>query len=183
MTDYQDQATQEAMRSPKNRFLGLFCHANDVGESWGYNWPFYCGVIMFSVLVFIMAACDVYYTFEQGYFTNDLASTWFKFLFVCRLIADVFAFVSIFFGIKSIRLTDSRSGAISYYAIIISLLLNTIFCIYCIIHLFVSNLYSVCKWRLITFFLQEPILFLFAWVLFCNMVEIARKIKRTEEGV
>ena len=182
MTDYQDQATQEAMRNPKNRFLGLFCHANDVGDSWGYNWPFYCGVIMFSVLVFIMAACDVYYTFEQGYFKAD-ETIWFKLLFVSRLIADLFAFASIFFGAKSIRLTDSRSGAISYYSIIISLVLNTIFCIYCIIRLFDGEFLGHVKWRLITFFLQEPILFLFAWVLFCNMVEIARKIKRTEEGV
>ena len=37
MSDYQAAQQEENMRNPKNRFLGLFCHASEVGDSWGFN--------------------------------------------------------------------------------------------------------------------------------------------------
>ena len=182
MTDYEDQETKDAMRNPKNRFLFLFCHANDVGDSWGLNWPFYCGVVMFSILVGVMTFFDVYYTFTENYFSSDKVTGWFTFMFVLRLISDVFAVVSISFGLKSVfQSLEALSGAISYYAILISLTLNTIFCFYCIISIFRTEFWETVKWRIITFFLQEPVLFAFAWILFGNMVEVARKIQRVNE--
>ena len=181
MTEYQDQATQEAMRNPKNRFLFLFCHANDVGDSWGLNWPFYVGVIIFSILVGIITFFDLYYIFKDKCF--EKATGWFFFMFIVRLVSDGFAFVSIFFGFKSAcRGVDSLSGAIAYYAILISLLLNTIFCIYCICSFLSGGFWEIVGWKVITFFLQEPILFAFAWILFGNMVEVARKIRSANEN-
>ena len=38
-------------RSPKNRFLLLFCHAESVDDHWGCNWTFQCGVIMAGILI------------------------------------------------------------------------------------------------------------------------------------
>ena len=181
MTDYQDQATQEAMRNPKNRFLFLFCHANDVGDSWGFNWPFYVGVVIFSILVGIMTFFDLYYLFKDEYLKKSAG--WFLFMLILRLISDGFAIVSIIFGFKSVcQALESLSGAVAYYAILISLLLNTIFCFYCIISLFDGVFLKVVKWRVITFFLQEPVLFAFAWILFGNMVEVARKIRSANEN-
>ena len=55
--DYQ-RAQEENLRSPKNRFLGIFCHANEVNDHWGPNWSFGCGVIFFSVLVGIWTIFD-----------------------------------------------------------------------------------------------------------------------------
>ena len=185
MTDYQnqDQATQEAMRNPKNRFLFLFCHANDVGDSWGLNWPFYVGVIIFSILVGIMTFFDLYYMIKEDYFRNEDVHGWFTFMFILRLISDGFAVVSIIFGFKSVcQALESLSGAVAYYAILISLLLNTIFCVYCIIRVFSATFWGIIKWRIITFFLQEPVLFAFAWILFGNMVEVARKIRSANEN-
>ena len=45
------QEIEENRRNPKNRFLGLFCHASDVDDHWGFNWSFKCGVFVFSILI------------------------------------------------------------------------------------------------------------------------------------
>ena len=180
MTDYQNQQMQEGMRNPKNRFLLLFCHANDVADSWGCNWSFYCGVIMFSIPVFIISILDIYYCFENEYFS--LSTGWFFFMFILRLFSDFLALIAIFFGFRSIIALNSTYSAIAYYGIVISFLLNTIFCVYCIISFFSVDFWKIVKWRVIGFFLQEPILLAFAWILFGNMVEIAKKVKMQQEN-
>ena len=180
MKDYQNQQVQEGMRSPKNRFLFLFCHANDVADSWGLNWPFYCGVIMFSIFVLIISVLDIYYSFENKYLSTT--EGWFKFMFILRLVSDLLAIISIIFVFRSIIGLNATSGAVADYGIVISLLFNTIFCVYCIISVFEQKFWETVQWRIIGFFLQEPVLLAFAWILFGNMVEIARKVKMQQEN-
>ena len=35
------KTAQTGNKSSKNRFLGLFCDAKYIDESWGYNWLFF----------------------------------------------------------------------------------------------------------------------------------------------
>ena len=64
MDDYQKQEMEENQRNPKNRFLGLFCHANQVDSSWGYNWPFWCGVLMFSIVIGLISILDFSFSYK-----------------------------------------------------------------------------------------------------------------------
>ena len=52
-------AETENKRNPKNRFLGLFCHASDVDDHWGFNWSFACGVVVFSIVFGIWTIFDI----------------------------------------------------------------------------------------------------------------------------
>ena len=66
MSDYQAaKEVQENERNPKNRFMGLFCHASQVDISWGWNWPFWLGVVIFSILVGFMSVFDIIYLLQS----------------------------------------------------------------------------------------------------------------------
>jgi len=162
-------------RSAKNRFLGLFCHANQVGESWGYNWPFYCGVIMFSILIGIMTLFDVSAIFTKLF--KD-ANGWLLFWIIIRFISDLIALIGIIFAIMSIIQSNFIRATIGYYCMVLSLILNTLFCGYCIISIFDKDFWKKITYRLIIWLLNEFCLFLFCWVLFCNMVDIGRQNKK-----
>ncbi len=163
------------MRSPKNRFLGLFCHANDVDQSWGLNWPFSCGVIIFSIVCGLTTFSDLLGMAKRGYLTSSFGV--FKFMFVVRLFSDLIALIAIGFSIHSLIGLNQRSGVIGYYTLILSLLLNTVFLVYCLIHIFTSEFWKLVGFYFVPWCAEEFVLFLFTWILFCNMVDIGRKLK------
>ena len=130
MSDYTAANGAETTdRNPKNRFLGLFCHANQVSDSWGYNWPFYCGVIMFSIVIGIMTLFDVSVIFTKFF---DQTKDWFLLWFIIRFISDLIALIGIVFAIMSIIQSNFIRATIGYYCMVLSLILNTLFCGYCI---------------------------------------------------
>lgn len=175
----EEQRYQEGLRSPKNRFLGLFCHANDVDQSWGWNWPFSCGVIIFSIVVGLSSIYDLISLMRGKYFSSNTGL--FPLFFGIRLLSDFAALVAIVFAIKSIHAIDSRSSIIGYYLLVLSLVLNTAFLIYCIIKIFNKSFWNLVSFNIIPWSAGEFILFLFTWILFCNMVDIGRKIKNGQD--
>ena len=173
MADYQPAtAEEENRRNPKNRFMFLFCHASEVDQSWGKNWSFGCGVVIFSIICGIMAIFDVSVTFGN-YFKN--IRNWFLFMFVIRFISNLITLTGIIFGIISIIQSSFQRATIAYYAMVISFLLNLIFCIYCIFRIFSADFWKKTTYRIVVWLLNEFVLLLFCWILFCNMVNIGRK--------
>ena len=79
MDDNYQKAEQENLRNPKNRFLGLFCHAREVDNSWGCNWSFPTGVIIFSIVIGIASFADIYFIAKEQVFSNTTYSSMFKF--------------------------------------------------------------------------------------------------------
>ena len=165
---------QENLRNPKNRFLGCFCHAKDVDSSWGCNWSFQTGVIIFSIVIFICSAFDIYeiaYKKCFVYSPNGL----FTFFFIFKVVSDVLNLTSIVIGIVAVAKIHLRLSIIAYWMAVLSLLLNTIFFIYIFIAIF---FYVDRIWRImITVVLLEIGLILYSWILFANQVDIGRKKK------
>ena len=165
---------QENLRNPKNRFLGCFCHAKDVDSSWGCNWSFQTGVIIFSIVILICSAFDIYeiaYKKCFVYSPNGL----FTFFFIFKVVSDVLNLTSIVIGIVAVAKIHLRLSIIAYWMAVLSLLLNTIFFIYIFIAIF---FYVDRIWRImITVVLLEIGLILYSWILFANQVDIGRKKK------
>ena len=176
MSDYTN-ANSEVItdRSAKNRFLGLFCHANQVSESWGLNWPFYCGVIMFSILIGIMTLFDVSNIFTDLF---ENTSNWLLFWVIIKFLSDLIALIGIVFAIMSIIQSNFTRATIGYYCMVLCLLLSTLFCGYCLISIFDKSFWKKTTYRIFVWFLNEFLLVLFCWILFCNMVDIGRQNKK-----
>ena len=175
MDDYQKQEMEENQRNPKNRFLGLFCHANQVDNSWGMNWPFWCGVLMFGIIIGIISIYDFFGCISL---IRDIEFTtsWRNFFYVLRILSNIIAIVGISFAALSIVQTSFQKATIAYYTLIVSFLLNTIFCIFSLFSIFITRYwYNVILW-----FFCDFILLIFLWILFCNMVDIGRKIKQAQ---
>ena len=171
--DYQ-RAQEENLRSPKNRFLGIFCHANEVNDHWGPNWSFGCGVIFFSVLVGIWTIFD---TVTMSLLINRTFRGWPIFWFCLRWFSDIIAVIAMIIAMLSVCQTDFKKATIGYYMLIVSLIINTAFFIYCITCFFDSYFWKMTTYRIIIWMLNEVVLFIFCWILFANMVNIGRKIK------
>ena len=171
--DYQ-RAQEENLRSPKNRFLGIFCHANQVDDHWGPNWSFGCGVIFFSVLVGIWTIFD---TVTMGILIDRTFSGWTIFWFIVRLVSDFIAIIAMIIAMLSVCQTNFKKATIAYYMLYASLILNTAFFIYCITRFFNATFWRLTTYRIIVWMLNEFVLFIFCWILFANMVDIGRKIK------
>ena len=62
--DYQITLEEENRRNPKNRFLGLFCHASEVDTTWGCKCPFWVGVFLLSIVGGIETIVDKSYFFS-----------------------------------------------------------------------------------------------------------------------
>ena len=45
--------------NPKNRFLCIFCHATDLGDSWGCNCSFQSGITFFSIIILAASLWDI----------------------------------------------------------------------------------------------------------------------------
>ena len=165
---------QENLRNPKNRYLGCFCHAKDVDSHWGCNWSFQCGVIFFSVIVFICSAIDVYHIAGRKVFVlspNGL----FTFFFIFKVVSDVLNFISIIISLIGVCNENLKYSIIAYWLSVLSLLLNTIFFIYIFVAIF---LYFNLVWPImITVVILEIGLVIFSWILFANQVDLGRKKK------
>ncbi len=171
MDDYQKHEMEENQRNPKNRFLGLFCHANQVDSSWGNNWPFWCGVLMFGIVIGIISIYDFIGCFQL---INEITTGWQKFFYALRIISNVVAIVGIVFAALSIFQTSFTNATIAYYTLILSFIINTTFCVFSLFSIFISKYwYNVIIWIFCDF-----ILVIFLWILFCNMVDIGRKVRQ-----
>ena len=165
---------QENLRNPKNRFLGCFCHAKDVDSSWGCNWSFQTGVIIFSIVIFICSAFDIYEIAYEKCFVNS-PNGLFTFFFIFKVVSDVLNFTSIIIGCIAVAKIHLRLSIIAYWIAVLSLLLNTIFFIYIFVAIFI---YPELIWRvMITVVLLEVGLVLYSWILFANQVDVGRKKK------
>ena len=163
-------------RSPKNRFLLLFCHAESVDDHWGCNWTFQCGVIMAGILIGVWTIFDITTLsrlLAKGYF-----SKWFTFWCGMRFISDLFAIIAIVMSIISISKINFKLATISYYTLMVSLFINTAFVIYCITCIFDRYFWTNTTFQIIIWILNEFVLVIGDWILFCNMVDIGRKIRK-----
>ena len=171
MDDYQKHEMEENQRNPKNRFLGLFCHANQVDSSWGYNWPFWCGVLMFSIVIGVISIYDFIGCFQL---IKEITTGWQKFFYALRIVSNVVAIIGIVFAALSIIQTSFRNATIAYYTLILSFIINTVFCVFSVFSILISKYwYNVIIW-----FFCDFVLVIFLWVLFCNMVDIGRKVRQ-----
>ncbi len=168
------------MSNPKNRFLGIFCHANEVDASWGCNWSFTTGVIMFSILTAICILSDMYYIAQDNFFGK--AQKWmFKFMFFIKVLSDFVALICIGLSCYATQRNNYKYSIISYYVGVLSLLLCTIYLIYCLIKIFDKSFWDIVKLRLVGWGVGEFVLFMFCWIMFCNMVDIGRKRRKNQE--
>ena len=177
MYDSNNYANQEEIeenrRNPKNRFLGLFCHASDVDDHWGFNWSFKCGVCVFSILVGIWTIFDIS---TMAYIINrSYLNSWFTFFFFFRFVSDFIAIVGIIFAFCSITQSHFNKATTAYYLLVGSFALNTAFIVYCIVSVFNRYFWRTTTYRFIIWLLNEFVLLIFTWILFCNMVDIGRR--------
>ena len=133
MDEDYTKAKEENLKNPKNRFLGLFCHANEVDNSWGCNWSFTTGVVIFSIICGFTALCDVYYIAKDNFFGQASGNTIFKVFFFIKVISDFICLIGIGISCFSINRNNLRYAIIGYYVMVLCLLLHTIYCIYTII--------------------------------------------------
>jgi hypothetical protein len=177
MDDDYNRAQQENLTNPKNRFLGLFCHAKEVDNSWGCNWSFPTGVIMFSIIIGIASLCDIYYIAEKDIF-DDHGHKFLKFMVVIKIISDFISFIGIGFGCFAVSGMSGRTltySIVSYWVEVLSFLLNTIFLFYSFIAIFCYFDFIgpfIAAWCVLEFGLL-----VFCWILFCNQVYQGRKVR------
>lgn len=172
--DYQITFAQEQnLRNPKNRFLGLFCHANEVDNSWGCKCPFWVGIVLLSIIVGSSALSDI-----PSIRTITHVLYWINFftgMIILRIISDFCAIIGIIFAICSIIKSNYNNSVVAYYCLTATFVINTIFSIYIMLILFFYSYYRYIHLRFIPWFIDEFILVLFCWFLFCNMVVIGRR--------
>ena len=175
MDDEYARAQQENMRNPKNRFLGLFCHAKDIDNSWGCGWSFSTGVIMFSIIIGIASLADIYYLAERKIFSHSDISELFKFMIIIKIASDLISFIGIGIACYAVNASNYTYSIVCYYVIVLSFLLNTIFLVYAIIAIFKYFDYIgifILPWGILEFGLL-----LFCWILFANQVYVGRQRK------
>ena len=168
-------AQEENLRNPKNRFLGLFCHANEVDNTWGNGCPFWVGVVILSIIVGISAFSDIPSIKTIGYLLCWVNT--FTGMIILRIVSDVICLIGIIYAIISICRSNFRHAVVAYYCMCATFAFNTIFFIYCIYLLFRYYRRKI-KFRFISWFGDEFLLLLFCWFLFCNMVVIGRRNKQ-----
>ena len=166
-------AQEENLRNPKNRFLGLFCHANEVDNGWAGGCPFWVGVVILSIIVGISAFSDI-----PSLVTIGSILSWFNtfaFMVTLRIVSDIFCLVGIIYALLSICRQNYDNAVYAYYCMIVTFVINTIFFVYLFYVIFKSYHRRRIKLRYISWFGDEFILVLFCWFLFCNMVVIGRR--------
>ena len=175
--DYQREKAEENLRNPKNRFLGLFCHANEVDDSWGCGCSFQTGVFIFSTVIGVAIVLDLYYIAYDGMFAKSRSIPAFTVMFGIKVVSDLIALVGIIIVCSTLnRNTSGFYPTVCYYIEILSFLLCSIFCVYCVINIFSADFWKIIKLRIISFAFQELDLLLFCWILFCYMVNTNKQI-------
>ena len=173
MSEYTQM--EENMRSPKNRFFGIFCHANQVDDHWGFNWSFTCGVVVLSIVMGIWTIYDI--SSMSTMMSRGLLYGLYVLFFILRFISDFIAVAGIVFAVLSILGTNFKRATIAYYLMLLSFILDFSFVIYCITRFFDSIFWRATTFHIFLWILNIVAIFLFCWILFCNMVNIGRKIR------
>ena len=171
---------QDSQYNPKNRFLFCCCHSDYVDVGWGCGccgcraFPFSWGVYIFSLIMIVADFKDIYDIAKSGYI-EDLKGLFKKF-FIVKLISEFVCLLSIITAIYSVRKQSYCYSIVAYYIAFISFIGNSVFCGYAI-----TRVFEVSFWKTvgvsspIIWGIVEYIWLLFAWILFCNMVDIKRK--------
>ena len=171
--DDQKKAEQENLRNPKNRFLGLFCHAKEVDNSWGCGWSFTTGVVIFSIIIGFGSLADIYYIAKNNILSGGTVTGLYKFLMILKIISDFISFIGIGISCFAVSKENLTYSIVAYYVIVLSFLLNTIFIIGTLIAIFYY--FSIIGVFLIPWCALEFGLLLFCWILFANQVYLGRK--------
>ena len=172
---YDDEAKakeQENLRNPKNRFLGLFCHAKEIDNSWGCGWSFATGVIMFSIIIGIASLADIYYVAKQEIFKAEVSGL-FKIMLIIKIASDLISFIGIGIACYAVNASNYTYSIVCYYVIVLSFLLNTIYLCYAIIAIF--SYFKFIGAFIIPWGILEFGLLMFCWILFANQVYIGRQ--------
>ena len=177
--DYQKAQMTENMRNPKNRFLGIFCHAKEVDNSWGCGWSFPTGVIIFSILIGIATFVDIYYIAEHKIFNRGEGYGFFKFMFAIKIISDIISFIGIGIACFAVNRENLTYSIVSYWVMVLCFLLNSLFDIYILIDMFSD--FDLVKFGIIPWGIYEFCLLLFCWILFCNQVYLGRMRKQAAQ--
>ena len=156
---------QENLRNPKNRFLGVFCHAEQVDSAWGCDWSFQCGVIFFSIIILACSFFDVYEIASNKIFSSAYSGGH-QFFFGLKVFSDIINFIGIILGCIAVGYMNLKYSIISYYVAVLSLILNTIFFIYLFVAIFIS--WSKFWHEIAPVIFLEIGLVFFSWILFCR---------------
>ena len=187
--DYFTPVKDES-NNPKNRFFFCFCHSYEVDVGWGCGccgcraFPFSLGVRIFSAIYLVFTIKDIYDLIISDYLKEDNDDKLLRIFFIIKLIADIFVILGIICSNLSLRGKIYNFAVAGYYCVFLGFILNTSFCIY-----FVTNITSAKFWikyvfwkvlSIVLWYVLDYYLVLFAWILFCNMVDIDRKIKEEQ---
>ena len=173
--------------NPKNRFLFCCCHSDYVDVGWGCGccgcraFPFSWGVWIFSVIMIVADVKDIYDIAKNSYISE--LKGYFKKFFIVKLVSDFVCLLSISAAVYSVSKKSYLYSIIGYYLAFISFIGNSVFCGYCITWVFTLKFWNTVGiaspiiWGVV-----EYIWLLFAWILFCNMVDIKRKENETQKS-
>ena len=175
--EYQEAKTKENLSNPKNRFLFLFCHANEINDTWGCECSFANGVIMFSIIIGVTVLCDMYYIAADKMFSKSSGIAVFTFMFSEKVVSDLISLIGIGLAFYAIYRPSYVYGIVSYYVEFLSFILISIFCIYCLVAIFIHDFWNIVQLRVISWAFQEFAMLMFCWILFCNMVYNSRQLQ------
>ena len=160
-------------KTPK-RFLWLFCHEKEVGNTWGCGFPFWIGIIILSSLVGILSFYDIPVMWEPLQLENDL----YRMILIIRILPDIINLIGIVAVIISFCNSSYNCASFAYYSIIMSFIINTIFLFLHTVMLFISEYRNAIGIYCIPWFFEEILYFILCWFLFCNMADINKKKRR-----
>jgi len=180
--DYYNQPKEENYNNCcKHRFLCFFCKSYEVDKGWGCGicgcrtFSFSFGIILFASIYLIISIKD----FIEIAADKDLKNENFKIIFMIKILADVLCILGSIFGLASIWSKSYCQGAICYHIVAISFLVNGVFCILLLLKLKDYLL----RWDFAFYRITNTIIWgvaeywqlIYAWICFCNKVDIKRK--------
>ncbi len=107
----------------------------------------------------------------------------FKLFFIIKAVCCFVIAIGIIIGLYASKGVRFCPATTAYYIMMLAFLLHTSFCVYCIF-----NILTWAFWKKVGIIngilwgIEEYLLLLFTWILFCNMVTVGRK-KREREVV
>ena len=100
-------------------------------------------------------------------------------MFSIKIIADLISLIDIGIACYAVNRENLTYSIVSYWAMVLCFLLNSLFIIYIFICMFSE--WSSVYWGIIPWGIYEFGLLLFCWILFCNQVYLGRKIRQTQQ--
>ena len=172
--------------NPKNRFLLLFCNTYEVDKGWGPGWcgcrafPFSCGVFIFAVVMVINCFKDFFDIQYSNYLVeNKTKDKTFVGFFYFKLISDILCIFGSLIAVISVLSFSYCCSVVSYYMVSLSFIFNSAFCIYILTIIGTSKFWwNIGVLKIITvilWYVFDYVWLIYAWILFCNMVDINRK--------